>query len=111
MATKNKMGLGVVAVACLMVGYGSGSARGQYQVYGQGNLSCGRWTEDKRVREDAHTWVLGFVSGAGWASTESQRQTTSAGMAAWIDQYCAANPANTIQLAAGVLALELEKKR
>ena len=111
MVTKNHMGIGVVAIACLLLGHGSGSARGQYLVYGHGNLSCGRWTEDKRIREDAHTWVLGFVSGAGWASPESQRQMDSNGMAMWIDRYCAAHPLDTIQNAAGGLALELERKR
>ena len=33
----------VVALACLLLGYGFASARGGYTVYGQGNQSCGRW--------------------------------------------------------------------
>ena len=112
MVARSYMRIVIVAIASILLGYGVGSARGQSLVYGHGNLSCGRWTEDnKRGRDDSEVWVLGFVSGAAWASPEPQRQTDSDAMAAWIDQYCGAHPLDTIQRAASVLALELERKR
>ena len=106
----------VVAIACLLLGHGFASARGMYQVYGQGTLSCGRWTEDNRAGRDKHlqTWVIGFVSGACAALAASKvelRQTDSDAMAAWIDQYCAAHPLETVGTATEELVLEFARTR
>jgi len=103
----------VVAFATFLLGHVVSQAQsGRYETYGQGNQSCGQWTEKNKDLRDTHllTWVTGFVSGAGYTDTYSLRQTDSLGMAARIDQYCASHPLDTIAKAAGVLVVELEKR-
>ena len=103
----------VVAIGCVLIGYALGFTQGKFTTYGQGNESCGEWTAQNKVRRDTHqfTWVVGFVSGAGFASTRTQKPTDSSGIAAWIDTYCAANPLDSIAKASGNLVVELETRR
>ena len=103
----------IVAIGCLLLGHALGFTQSQYKVYGQGNESCGEWTARNKVRREAYqfTWVVGFVTGAAFASARSQKPTDSSGIAAWIDTYCAANPLDSISKASGQLVLELENRR
>ncbi len=100
----------LVAVACLVFGHAFGFAQAtNYTIYGQGNLSCGEWiASNLRGTHLYATWVLGFVSGTGFASRGDLRQTDSSGIAAWIDNYCQANPLETIEGASASLVSELE---
>jgi hypothetical protein len=99
-------------IVSLSLGYAVGLAQGSYGVYGQGNQSCGRWTDQNSGKRDSHlyTWVVGFVSGAGFASADRLRQTDSDGIAAWIDRYCSAHPLDAIAKASGALVEELTKR-
>ena len=85
----------------------------KYKVYGQGNQSCGAWEERNRLERDTHlfTWVVGFVSGAAYASPKTLRETDSEGIAAWMDSYCQAHPLDSIANAAGALVVALESRR
>lgn len=81
-------------------------------VYGTGAASCGKWTSDKANDESMYShrisWMLGFVSGAGFGISKDL-EADSSGMTGWIDNYCAANPLKQIAEAAGALVYELEK--
>jgi hypothetical protein len=101
----------VVAIASLLLGSGLSRAQSKYGVYGHGNQSCGQWTEKNNKIRDTylHTWVIGFVSGAGFVAPTPLRTTDAAGMAAWIDTYCAAHPLDNLAQATGMLVTELQR--
>lgn len=101
-----------VACACLLLGYGLGSAQGTFKVYGHGNSSCGEWTSQRRSERAVQTnatWVAGFVSGAGYGSSRPLRETDTAGIIAWMDARCAAHPLEAIAEAAAALVVEMTK--
>jgi hypothetical protein len=103
----------LVALAVGLVGYTLGFTQDKFAVYGQGNQSCGQWIEKNKVERDTHlnTWIIGFVSGAGYVSNKVLRSTDSAGMATWIDAYCAKRPLDTLSTASSRLVDELSAKR
>ncbi len=110
------VGLSLAAV----VGYGVHAQNrkpGTFTVYGGGSDSCGKWTQgrpDGRFRPEDSTavtldsWVLGFVSGSGYA-IGNLRRVDSDGLDAFIDNYCHANPLKDISDAAAALVAELQK--
>ena len=53
------------------------------------------------------SWVLGFVSGVGWSGGRTLKETDSAGMKAFVDQYCDAHRLDNINDAAKELVLAL----
>jgi hypothetical protein len=108
----------VVGGICLLLGCVVGSAQGKYTVYGHGTQSCGAWSAagtavrdrdplgaSKRYEQEA--WILGFISGAGYANASVLRKTDSSGTVAWMDTYCAAHPLDSIGTAAEKLFNEL----
>lgn len=105
------MRIALITVAVVLFGHTASSGQGEFMVYGQGNLSCGRWTQLNKDRRDTHlyTWVVGFVSGAG--STRIIAKTDSDAIAVSIDQYCAVHPLDNVAKAADVLVSELIKRR
>lgn len=89
--------------------------RGQYSVYGFGTGSCGRWLEERKQPNvtlsggGQRGWVLGFVSGVGYAGFRL-KETDSAGLIAFVDTYCAEHPLDDIGEAAKALVEELKIK-
>jgi hypothetical protein len=86
-----------------------GSAEAEtFTSIGAGNASCGTWTANRRVQVksmDAETWVLGFLSGIGYAGNGNPLANMDAeGVWAWIDKYCSAYPISTIIIAAEIFA-------
>jgi hypothetical protein len=77
-----------------------------------GEISCGAWPKNT-----AHTnlekavtlnWVLGFLSRAGWQDgRDLLAQVDQASIAAWMDNYCAAHPLDTVIQGSWVLEREL----
>lgn len=91
---------------------------GEFQTHAYGLQSCGRWTDERRqgglVDEVYQGWVYGFVTGAGdmFAALSpplTLRTTDSAAIRAWVDNYCAAHPLDSIAKASEALVLELSK--
>jgi hypothetical protein len=84
----------------------------EYYVFGSGSASCGTWTGGENNNPYTYyqkrSWILGFVSGAGW-SNRREYEVDSDGVYAWIDNYCKANPLKYLNEAAEALVLELEK--
>ncbi len=107
----------ILILAALLVG--SFSAHG-YMRYGDGNRSCGEWTQIQENGDAAAVaqWVLGWVSAAGYytvakgidndsgilASIDSQAIET------WVDDYCRRKPLNTVAHAAEAAVKELAKR-
>ena len=105
-----RLPLFVVMMAALVTGVRpqiQTPAPGHATVYGEGALSCGTWTSgdsSERLRRGA--WIRGFVSGAGYEGAKL-RDTDSTGIEAWISQYCAAHPLDTIATASSHLVESL----
>ena len=89
----------------------------QFQYYGfPGNDSCGSWTDHRKNRDNQilEGWVLGFVTGANFFGQHDGRLGEGLGataMFAWVDQYCAANPLDSVLQASIKLIVELKKRR
>jgi hypothetical protein len=106
-------------LAALAVVLFTGSARAQpiYHAIGAGvAASCGTWTAnraDRRKEPDwLHevSWVLGFLSGAGYMGTregfDPLRGVDAAAVQAWLDNYCRVHPLENLADAAGAFIRE-----
>jgi hypothetical protein len=88
-----------------------------YRVYGQGGLLCREWVEAQRdanpTKFDAayvyEVWMLGFVSGAGYAGLP-MKGTDSKAIKTFVDQYCAGRPSDNLSHAAAALIRGLRVK-
>ncbi len=88
----------------------------QYMVLGQGNLSCGAWTQERQhdtlVARTTEAWVLGYLTSfnasiAPARGGDISRGTDPNGLAAWIDNYCARHPLDPIAIATSELIAKL----
>ena len=86
---------------------------GKYPIYGPGQLSCGKWVEERANKQNPTVmgasmfgWVTGFVSGAG-AVGRDMKLTDGAGLLVFVDQYCAGHPLDSVANAARKLVEEL----
>lgn len=81
-------------------------------VLGAGVTSCGTWTEHRQSDDMSAymadvNWVLGYLTAINDASDiDVSDGTDIAGLRAWIDNYCQANPLQPIYQAANALAGE-----
>lgn len=87
-------------------------------IYGAGYLTCSSWSEARGQPHNpvvplAQTWVLGFLSAMDGAThyishdTKRLRHVDVDSVDGWLDDYCRANPADTIALAAARLTNQL----
>jgi hypothetical protein len=90
---------------------------GKYGVLGQGTTSCGEWTKartEKQWPEVAKVnWLMGYLTafniwGAG--PSDISEGTDPEGVGAWIDNYCAQHPLDSLAKAAEQLIYELGKR-
>jgi hypothetical protein len=94
--------------ATLSVALMTGSAEA-YALLGPGVSSCATWAADNR-RDPVkalmnQSWVLGFLSGAGYAGSAEQdplHGVDSNAVIAWVDKYCRTHPLDPIVRAAEV---------
>jgi hypothetical protein len=81
-------------------------------------VSCGAWTEARRSNNSLayQAWIAGFLSGVNHITTidlptvDIFDNIDTQGIYAWVDNYCGANPLNTIGEAADALGSELLKR-
>lgn len=105
------------ALSALLCVSSAGYARastGNYEVYGAGTVSCGKWLADRTngTWYDEADWVLGWLSAAGYYEVHGDlRQTDSDAVAAWLDNYCRDNPLKSLSDAAGHLVRALSKSK
>jgi hypothetical protein len=89
-----------------------------YQMYG-GTMSCGTWTSTRTQAQGGdlsaryaliayRSWVLGFLSGVGFAGVnlDPLRGLDTNAVDAWIDQYCQTHPLKDLADAAGAFVVE-----
>src|SRR5438552_2320826 len=64
-----------------------------FESYGLFGQSCGKFSQASVAERQVYEWwMLGFVSGVGYATTEPLRKTDAAGIKAWVTKYCAEHP-------------------
>jgi hypothetical protein len=83
------------------------------EIVGAGTSNCEGWTESRKT--DNHdlrlAWINGFLSAMAISSgRELLRNVDPKFIAGWIDRHCAANPRDTLALAADRLGAELYAK-
>jgi hypothetical protein len=86
------------------------SASNSQTVLGEGNLSCGRWTQERNFRGSGafqlESWILGYMSGLnekGVGQADISRGTDFFGLFGWIDRYCMTNPLDKLYMATNSL--------
>jgi hypothetical protein len=88
----------VLSVLALTAALMPGAAMA-YELLGPGGVSCGTWTADRRTDARLYqvdqAWVLGFLSGVGYAH-EDDLDPLQDLVAAWINNYCQRNPMQEI---------------
>jgi hypothetical protein len=82
-------------------------AHAQFHLIGVGLNSCGTWTANRAQPNSigarlSEQWVVGFLFGAAslGPAVDPMNNTDAEGVWAWIDNYCHANPLDTISIAA-----------
>ena len=69
-------------------------------IAGLGNAPCEAWTAVRHGQHkmDFEQWILGFLSGAGFAAHDKNplHGRNPDAVWAWIDNYCTAHPLNRI---------------
>jgi hypothetical protein len=80
-----------------------------------GSHDCGTWVVDS---SRAKSWLLGYLSGLNAATASAERNydplgkvTSAAQIYLWMDNYCKANPLDTVGDGALDLYLELIARR
>ena len=110
-------------MALFLTGYVSISFGAETYVGGAGASVCGTWSEARRGPMTSQTviqeqmmvsWVMGFVSAMNneYAEqfpnfTQKFKRIGPDGITGWMDNYCRANPINSVNDAAMSLVLEL----
>jgi hypothetical protein len=79
---------------------------GAATIIGAGALSCGQWLTDRQGQgrygaETLEMWITGYLSGVDAYAfhRELRKGADSAGLFAWIDDYCHAHPLDDIAVA------------
>jgi hypothetical protein len=108
----------VLAATFMFASYAPGSSQ---TVLGEGTQSCERWSFERPsggggVSADGvamFSWVLGYLSGANGEQKRFDflRRTDSAGVLAWMNNYCEKNPLNKIYQGADELEAELRSRK
>jgi hypothetical protein len=81
------------------------------QFFYMGHNSCGEWLEERAIghgNQAYEGWILGFLTGANAFSDEDfLEQTDSHSVWAWVDNYCRAQPLDSLAQAVIKLRHEL----
>jgi hypothetical protein len=112
----------ITAAIALFLATSARATEPQYLVLGNGAQSCGTWIEDRRTNNDIwrddRTWILGYITGINYALAITGKKNGVLGrnddptaLVAWMDNYCATHPLDTIARAAVVLVDQLIIRR
>ena len=102
-------------LVCLVTPAWAANSKGQYEILGYGNNSCGTWTKHRKAGAWYGTagWVLGIVTGYN-AYTDGvyniAEGTDNQGLLAWIDNYCSSNPLEKVLAATNALVEHLKTR-
>jgi hypothetical protein len=111
-----KMMLCLTALSLLVLNEPCRAQEGR-DYFGVGGQSCGVWV-DARKRNEARSqgnWVLGYFSALNlWGvigrDNDALKNVDANAIYHWLDNYCQANPLETIASAVGNLARELDRR-
>jgi hypothetical protein len=88
-----------ILAAALLISVAEAAAQPGAHILGTGTASCGSWTALRREGQASlpEQWILGFLSGVGYARVVEYGQDPLNGIDAnavwaWVDNYCQANP-------------------
>jgi hypothetical protein len=106
-------------VALLSISGGLLATGQAYTVFGKGNESCGKWTQERRADDWATTvsesWMAGYVTAYNrWVAVTDGDITHGIdldGLLAWIDNYCNQYPLNKVSTATESLMFSLEDRK
>jgi hypothetical protein len=88
-------------------------------IFGAGTISCGEWSKYRASKDGPNSfqvqaWVDGFLSGWNVGSDTDRdfliNQHNQVALYAWIDNYCAAHPLDSVVQASFHLRRELLKR-
>ncbi len=106
--------LGVVLFAAVCSSALAGDGKGVYTIIGAGTASCGTWLQDHRAMNSNYyskaAWVAGYITAANnYVATRSDiaHGIDANGLDAWIDNYCLANPLDSVGKASSALVAAL----
>ena len=103
----------LLAGAMLMPIFSLAAPPGVIALRTYGSVDCGEWTQQNLNSNKA--WLLGFLSGLNAdysAHKNALAQLTSADQAiSWVNNYCRANPLNSVVEAAYLLMKELKQRK
>jgi len=110
-------------LALALAGYSGISFSAETYIGGAGASVCGSWSESRRsplttekimTEQMTVSWVMGFISAmnnehaAGYPNfTSNFRRIGADGVTGWLDNYCKANPIDSISDAAFNLTLQI----
>jgi hypothetical protein len=110
----------LLATITIALGVHIANARDGPVGLGEGIISCGRWSADrKNYTQPAFSatdtaWLLGFISAFNLymlnVDDDVARSSDTRGMTAWIDNYCAMHPLDSLESAAASLIDELVRR-
>jgi hypothetical protein len=104
------MHMRVVLLVAMLMFVADAHAKEPVLAIGAGLSSCGKWIEVKdnpTLRNSFEQWVVGFISGANWASVGVMaRPVDFEAITVFVDQYCAQKPLDTVAAAAIALVNE-----
>lgn len=117
MPKRAKTARACVIVVAVVFGYlalpGLAQSSRPRTLYGPGTRSCGAWTADRKTESawlGQANWLTGVVSAANMFAEQPPRETDSQAIAAWIDNYCSANPLSGLSDAVGGLLTALDTR-
>ena len=107
--------IGMVLLLCPVAAHAKPAAAGNYSVLGMGVESCGTWKSAREEKEGWKAlalgdWIGGYITAYNaWSAgpDDITKGTDLRGALAWMDDYCAKNPLETIATAASELVVTL----
>ena len=95
----------------------SGNAGKVSAVNSFGNVSCGKWMNERSdskswLAQTRGSWLMGYLTGLASASQKDfLKETDPESLLLWMDNYCNANPLMQVADGGNTLALELIDKK
>ena len=91
----------------------------KFTILGHGASTCGQWTADQRLQNlssnSDKAWLLGYITAFNRFGGEPVGNVSSGvdpeGMMAFMNNYCAAHPLDTIEDGANELVQELRRRK
>ena len=118
-----KLGLAMLAVLVCIGLDDSGSARaadpkGEFRVFGSGELSCLRWLDDRRLGNESarqsEMWVAGYLTAYNqhvFKQSDVSSHFEGDYLLSWIDDYCRKRGQNSLVIATHELVQMLRRRQ